>query len=296
MVLTNSNLQNNLNGTYWGGSKTINNSTPKSKFPLAFFLLTFIIAWPTYILSDLASENIIFPPEMELLFLTIAGFAPIAIALILTFKESGWDGAKKLIGRSFDYKRVAKKIWYIPTLFLLPFVLILALGLMVLIGEPIPAAPMPFVALPFLFLGEFIGVLGEEVGWMGYAFEPMQEKWNACKAALVLGLIWAIWHLPIYIFMTGDWVYVAWLSICLLGTRFLLIWIYNNTGRSVFAAILFHTVYNVSVGVLPNNFVSIPLGTVITGSFLLITAIIVTILWGPETMARFRYARSSKDA
>jgi hypothetical protein len=257
--------------------------------------LAFIICWPIYILGELASENIIFPSEMELLFLTIAGFAPIVAALVLTFKESGWDGAKKLIGRSFDYKRVAKKIWYVPTLFLLPFVLILALGLMVLIREPIPAAPMPFVALPFLFLGEFIVALGEEVGWMGYAFEPMQNRWNALKATLVLGLIWAIWHLPIYIFMTGDWVYVAWLSIVLLGTRFLLVWIYNNTGKSVFAAILFHTVFNVSVGVLPNNFVSIPLGTAITGSFLLITALIVTILWGPETMARFRFAFSRKE-
>jgi hypothetical protein len=138
--------------------------------------------------------------------------------------------------------------------------------------------------------------LGEEVGWMGYAFEPMQDQWSAFKATLALGLIWAIWHVPFYIFIMTDPVFIVAQVLCLFGLRFLLVWVFNNTGKSVFAAILFHAVYNVTNGVLPNYQVSTPLGVVITCSFVLITAIIVMILWGPETMARFRYIRLSKDA
>ncbi|MFC1939650.1 CPBP family intramembrane glutamic endopeptidase [Chloroflexota bacterium] len=272
----------------------MSNSTLKSKFPLAFFVLTFIISLPFYILVALASQNIIFTPEMAFFFISLATLVPIAAALILTFKENGWDGAKKLLGRSFDLKRIAKKIWYVPALFLLPFVFMLALGLMVLIGKPIPAAQFPVAVLPVLFLVFFIMALGEEVGWMGYAFEPMQYQQNAFKATLVLGLIWAIWHVPLYIFMMTDPVFIVAQVLCLLGIRFLLVWVFNNTGGSVFAAILFHTVYNATNGVLPNYQVSTPLGIVITSSFVLITAILVTILWGSKTMTRFRYTRLSK--
>ncbi len=269
----------------------MNNSTLINKFPLAFFVLIFLFSIPLYILVALASQNIVFTPEMAFLFLVLAAPAPIAAALILTFKENGWDGAKKLLGRAFDLKRIVKKIWYVPTLFLLPFVFILALGLMVLIGKPIPAAQFPVVALPVLFLVFFIMALGEEVGWMGYAFEPMQEQRNAFKATLVLGLIWAIWHVPIFILLGSDLLSIVALALCLLGLRFLLVWIFNNTGKSVFAAILFHAVYNATNGVLPNYQVSPPLGIVITCSFVLIAAIVVTILWGPKTLAQFRLGK-----
>jgi membrane protease YdiL (CAAX protease family) len=269
----------------------MNNSTSKSKFPLAFFVLTFLFAIPSYTLVALASNNIVFTPEMAFPFILLAAPAPIAAALILTFKKNGWDGAKKLLGRAFDFKRIVRKIWYAPTLFLVPFVFILALGLMVLIGKPIPAAQFPVVALLVLIPVFFILALGEEVGWMGYAFEPMQDQGSASKATLVLGLIWAIWHVPFYIFIMADPVFIVAQVLILLGLRFLLVWIFNNTGKSVFAAILFHAVYNVTNGVLPNYQVSTPLGVVITCSFVLIAAIVVMILWGPKTLAQFRLGK-----
>ncbi|MFC1966740.1 CPBP family intramembrane glutamic endopeptidase [Chloroflexota bacterium] len=265
----------------------MNDSTSKSKFPFAFFLLTFLFAIPSYTLVALASNNIVFTPEMAFPFILLAAPVPIAAALILTFKENGLDGTKKLLGRAFDFKRIVRKIWYAPTFFLVPFVFILALGLMVLIGKPIPAAQFPVVALPVLILVFFIMALGEEVGWMGYAFEPMQDQGNASKATLVLGLIWATWHVPFYIFMRFDPVFIVAQVLILLGLRFLLVWIFNNTGESVFAAISFHAVYNVTNGVLPNYQVSAPLGVVVTCSFVLIAAIVVTILWGPKTLAQF---------
>jgi membrane protease YdiL (CAAX protease family) len=262
------------------------NTTPsKNKSLLIFFLLTFIFALPSYILVGLASENVIFSSEMAFAFVPLVALAPIGAALILTFKENGWDGAKELLGRSFDHKRVAYKIWYVPTLFLLPLLFILALGVAVLVGQPLMAALFPVVALPVVFLLFFIGSLGEEVGWMGYAFEPMQDKWNAFKAALVLGLIWALWHIPLYIFLIADPVLIAAQVLSVIAMRFLLVWLFNNTGKSVFVTILFHTVYNVTISVLPVNLV-------ISSLFLLVTALIVTFLWGPETMAKFRWKKS----
>lgn len=261
-----------------------NISTAKNKSLITFFLLTFIFAMPSYILVALASKNIILSPEMAFVFVPLATLAPIAAALILTFKENGWVGAKKLLGRSFDYKRITKKIWYLPTLFLLPSLFILAWGVTVLMGQPLTDVLFPVVALPIVFVLFFIMALGEEVGWMGYAFEPMQEQWNAFKAALLLGLIWALSHIPLLIFNIADPVLIVAQVLSLVAIRFLIVWLFNNTGKSVFVAILFHTIYNVTISMLPVNHV-------ISSLFLLVTAIIVIFLWGPETMAKFRWKR-----
>ena len=136
-----------------------NNPPSKNNSLISFFLLTFIFTLPSYILVGLAANNIILSPEMAFAFVPLAALAPIGAALILTFKENGWAGAKELLGRSFDYKRVTKKIWYLPTLFLLPFLVILAWGVTVLIWQPLLAAPFSVVALPIAFLAFFIMIL-----------------------------------------------------------------------------------------------------------------------------------------
>jgi len=273
------------------GGNIMSNGTQKNKFAVAFFVLTFLFTLPAYTLVALATNNIIFTSEMVYFFIPLTAPAPIAAALILTSKENGWGGAKKLLGRAFDLRRIAKKIWYAPTLFLVPFIFFLALGLMIIIGKQIPAAQFPVVMLPVLFIAFFVMALGEEVGWMGYAFEPMQSQGNAFKATLLLGLIWAAWHLPFYLFMIANPVFIIAQILLLIGLRFLHVWIFNNTGKSVFATILFHAVYNATNGALPNYQVSMPLGVVITSSFVLIAAIVVTILWGSKTLAQFRLGK-----
>ena len=72
--------------------------------------------------------------------------------------------------------------------------------------------------------------------------------------------------------------------------RILIVWIYNNTGRSVFAAIVFQATANVSQFSFPNHGSHYdPLATVLILAF---TAAMVVFLWGPQTLARYRYARS----
>jgi hypothetical protein len=65
----------------------------------------------------------------------------------------------------------------------------------------------------------------------------------------------------------------------------ILVWLFDNTGKSVFIAILFHTTLNVSFGVLPTNLV-------VSSLLILITAATVSFSWGPETMAKFRWNKA----
>jgi membrane protease YdiL (CAAX protease family) len=159
-------------------------------------------------------------------------------------------------------------------------------------GETTPDPLIPVVAVPALFILFFIFALFEEVGWMGYAFEPMESRWNALNASLVLGLIWAIWHLPLYILAGQDPLWIAGQIISLVGIRILIAFIFNNTGKSVFATILFHAVYNVCTITVTSFYTST--GHLITSIFIVITAVAVTLLWDPDTLTQYRFRKTEQ--
>jgi membrane protease YdiL (CAAX protease family) len=57
---------------------------------------------------------------------------------------------------------------------------------------PLPDPQIPLLIAPVFFFMFFMGAIGEELGWMGYAIEPLQNRWGALKASIILGFIWAI--------------------------------------------------------------------------------------------------------
>jgi uncharacterized protein len=262
----------------------MNNTTTSTKTskPLStFFILIFILSLPFYIGGSVV------PEEMALVFSLLITFVPVIAALILTYREKGSNGAKALLKRSFDFKIITKKIWYLPIFFLMPIVYLLVLWILRLIGETLTETPVPIGAAPILLLVFFIMALGEEVGWMGYAFDPMEERWKAFKASLILGIIHAAWHIPIYIFvMKQPPLWMVGQLLVLAGLRILQVLIYKNTGKSLFAAILFHAVYNVPTMALPVY--GSPLGPVITAVFVLLIVGIVAKLWDHETMTQYK--------
>jgi len=268
----------------------MHDQTATNGFPTTFFALTFLLSVPFYILSGLAYLNVLFRPEMSALYVSLFTLTPIASASILTYRKSGWDGVKKLLARIFDFGRIEKKKWYGPILLLTPLVFLLSLAIMVASGAPIPAALAPIVALPAVILFFFILATGEEVGWMGYAFDPMQAQSGALRASLVLGLIWAVWHVPFLVVMMPDSVTILSQLLTLVGTRVLLAWIFNNTGKSVFATIVFHAADNTALVTLPEISAISPWAAVVHCGLVLVTTAVVTWLWGPQTLARFRFA------
>lgn len=255
---------------------------------MGFFILTFLISLPFYIFAYLV------PPEMALLAGLTLTLAPISAALILVFRQNRSSGTKRLLKRAFDYKRTPKARWYIPILLLWPIIFSLAFLVLKSIGEPIPDTAFPIVVAPVALLMFFLLALFEEVGWMGYAFDPLEQRWNALTGSLVLGLIWSVWHLPIFIATPESTIWVVGQLVNLILIRILIVWIFNNSGKSVFAAILFHAVYNVCTMVFPVY--GSPLGPGLTAVIVLITTIIIVLLWGVNTLARFRLSSLSKES
>jgi membrane protease YdiL (CAAX protease family) len=179
-----------------------------------------------------------------------------------------------------------------PILLLMPALFLLALGLMLWLGEPVPEGLLPIVAAPVVLLLFFLFAFFEEVGWMGYAFDPLQARRSALGASLLLGVVWASWHVPFYLLAGLEPAWIAGQLAALVAIRTIMVWIYNNTLRSVFAAILYHAVYNTCTMLIPSYYSA--LGHALTSVLIIVSAVVVVVLWGPSTLAQFRFGDSQQ--
>lgn len=262
-------------------------SAPFKKPLLKFFPLVFIISTPFWLMGPMAEEKLPLPFNLPVGALVLV--CPMIAALILVYREDGSDGVKQLLKRSFDFKRIKGKIWYVPIFFLMPGITVLEYGLMKLMGVPIPDFQFPVLMLPIYFVVFFIGAIGEEMGWTGYATDPLQDRWNALEAGIILGIVWTVWHITPWLQAHNTPFFVAGQCATTVVLRVLMVWIYNNTGKSVFSAIAFHAMVNVSELVLFPVYGSY-FNPVIAFLIMAVTAAIVIFLWGPKTLARYRYA------
>ena len=256
--------------------------------------MTFVLATPFYVLNALAYLNLLGGPGMGPIYIALFTVTPIASASLLTLRRCGMQGVKQLLCRVFDFQRIGDYRWY-GAIVLLPLLLsLLSLGGAVLSGVRLPPAMVPFAAIPALLPFFFVLAAVEEAGWMGHAFEPLQGRYGALRAALVLGLVWAIWHVPFFIFMMPDVIVFSAQLVSLVSTRVLIAWAYNNAGQSVFATILLHAMFNVLLVTLPDTSTTGVLGPVISCALALLTAVVVTLLWGPKTLARYQFSGSAE--
>lgn len=143
-----------------------------------------------------------------------------------------------------------------------------------------------------VFIGFFFAAAGEELGYTGYATDPMQVRYTALTASLIMGTIHAVWHYPSMIQIGQTPGLMFWGTLLTISFRILTAWLYNNTEKSVFAAILFHAVTNTGRSIFPGGRSAYELGDAAVGYVIItITALIVVFLWGSKTLAGFRYAR-----
>jgi uncharacterized protein len=131
--------------------------------------------------------------------------------------------------------------------------------------------------------------LGEEIGWRGYALPRLQAGRSALSASLILGVIWSLWHLPLY--FTGQTfrplsLFVPFV-VATIALSVILTWVYNSSGGSLLLVVLIHATYN-----LPLTLILAPLGSRATLPLLLwcglmvVVAIVVVMVAGPKYLSR----------
>jgi hypothetical protein len=129
------------------------------------------------------------------------------------------------------------------------------------------------LSLPFWLASPFIG----------YQFVP-----GVPVTALILGLVWTVWHIMPLLQVHRSPTWIAWWCLGTVAARVLMVWLYNNTGKSVFAMAVFHTTVNVTWQSFPIR------GSCwdprVNGVIMAIAAVLVVVVWGPRTLAGYRNA------
>lgn len=249
-----------------------------------FFLIAFAWSW------------IFWLPEILWGFrLYIAPFGPTVAAFVLTYINEKQSGIKNLLKKGLNLG--FKKIWIIPIFLLMPTIVGLSLLLAVLTGEPMPTIPIlnqPWIIIPvFLYILFLGGPIAEEFGWRGYALDRLQARYSAFISSVLLGIIWGIWHLPLF-FMKEQEIYR---NVPIWGFIFgsillsiLFTWIYNNTNKSILAVLLFHTTGNMAHFLFPA--MATKWGGLYSVIINVIAVIIILIIWGPKKMVREKFNKS----
>ena len=221
--------------------------TATNAFPFKYFLLAFAFSWTFWILTVLGGRGVI--PTLPGL-MVVGTFGPMVAAVVLTARENGRPGVRSLLARVVRW-RVAP-VWY-GVAALGPLALTLAaMALHVVLGGRTPSAAalvgsLPAVVLVTVYMLVFVA-LGEEVGWRGYALPALQARYNALLASVILGIIWALWHLPQFFnpaTLYSDLPF-ALFAAYLIPFTVLITWVFNSTGGSVLLAMLAHAVTNAS--------------------------------------------------
>ena len=257
-----------------------------------YFLLLFGLCIPVWVIG--AAVDIELFPGFKLF---QAGLAmPMFASLILTYREAGWAGTVALLRRTYDVARIRPRIWFLPILCVLPSLGFINYVILWLAGTDIPPPTFSLVTF-FGYCTVFLMTYGEELGLTGYALDPLQERHGALTTALILGLAWAGYHIPGFVisgYYSAAWIF--WQATYIVALRVLFVWIYNNSGQSLFSMALCHWTFGLFWSFWPQDNLQEaapfyrPQITAVTA---ILYVLVVLYLWGPQTLARFRFARAA---
>ena len=167
-----------------------------------------------------------------------------------------------------------------------------ALLLGILAGAEVPE--LFWVTNPLLIISYFVqfllfsGPLQEEFGWRGYALDRFQVRFNALISSIILGLIWGLWHLPLFWIENPEEVviyqYMWGLIFSDILFAILLTWLYNNTNGSIMVALINHTMFILAVNMFPA--LDTEMGSLFYLIFIIVSIIAIVRIWGPKRLVR----------
>ena len=203
-----------------------------------------------------AASHGLLPVDLPIELLLVLLVSPAAVAIGLAATGTGRAGISRLLWRRG--LRPAARWWAIALL--TPFAINAAALLAYAIGggtvPDLPGTPapeqqvVPVWLLPLMFLAYSAA---EEVGWRRYALPRMQVRTSALTASMLLGLIWALWHLPLHLVADSTQASIDYPSYVVgaMAMAVVFTWLYNSSGGSLAVVVLLHASAQASYVVLP---------------------------------------------
>jgi membrane protease YdiL (CAAX protease family) len=220
---------------------------------ISYFMIAYAVSWSFEIPLALSYQGII-SVQIPMWLHYFVPLGPLSAALIMTSLTDGSSGLRNLIARIFKWR---VDVRYYAFAILAPiglFAFACVLNRMITGNWPNLALLGEVDYLPYLTPLGALGLwlitfgLGEETGWRGYALPHLQKKRSATTATLILGILWAGWHLPMFFYrdtyMQMGIMGFPMLTLSLLFAAMIFTWLYNSTNGSLWIVIIFHAVFN----------------------------------------------------
>ena len=218
-----------------------------------FFTLTYILSWLIWIPLDLSHFGIgpfHISEGISTIIRLLGVLMPAVSALILTSRAGGREAVRTLLTRLTIWQ--VGWIWWVVAVLVQPALLGITGLLFNWMGGQPPITPVPLTSVTGLvvtitFLA--IATLGEEIGWRGVALPSLQSQHSAIKSSLILGFLWATWHLPFWLlldtFNQFGWTYLALNFIFIMLGTFYITWFFNHSRSSLLLPVAFHLSFNI---------------------------------------------------
>jgi membrane protease YdiL (CAAX protease family) len=229
----------------------------RAQFPYRFFVITFLWSWMIWLPLVLAALHII-PVGQEFLAkanfpaLVLAAFGPALGALYSLVTLNGKTAVREYLLGVLDL-RIGWKAWIAPIV-LLGTSTCVAWILPELWGTPHLGIRSSLLASPLnlLIIALFAGSQ-EELGWRGYILDPLEERLRPWLGSLVLGVIWALWHLPLFFVPESGQGATPWGAFLLLTTGYswFFSWVRHASGKRILSGIYAHALVNIFGSVFP---------------------------------------------
>ncbi len=267
---------------------------------LFYFLITFGLTWA----YELLVFGILRLP-FDWIWLLLLTLGPTLAAFLMTAVTQGRAGILQLL-RRYVLWRVGIR-WYLLVLLGVPAMLLLPYLIQPGAFSAFRLPGLPFV-LDYLIVYfttlVFGGPLGEEGGWRGFALPRMEHRSGSLVGTLLLGVLWGLWHLPLFLLVPGYngagtgfvGILIPFVAFVLsvIGMTVLFTWVFNNTRGSILMAILLHASINTAPVLVLLLFHSFE-GTLLLTLSRLFAWIVVALLLIAVTRGRLSYQRYLRE-
>ncbi len=213
---------------------------------VAFLAMTFLVSWALFAASTVVDAG---GPAVLLL----GVITPSLVAVGLTARAEGREGAIALLRRIFD-PPVRPRIYVFAAGYMVAIKLAVAVAHRASAGSWPAFGPTPLVIMAAAVLLSTPVQAGEEIGWRGYALPRLAARIGLGPAGIVLGIVWAAWHLPFFFMPAAD-TYNQSFPLYLLQVTALSVamaWLYWQANGTLLPLMVMHAAVNNTKDIVPS--------------------------------------------